>query len=128
MSGKIRPGPQSPKSKVQSPKSRFQAALLRHVDRFALYLQAARNASPHTVRSYTKDLSQFIEWLESEKLLRPGQNWDKVTYLMIRRYLGHLSAQEYNRRSMVRKLAALKAFFKWLERENIVTHNPAAQV
>src|SRR5205823_4674654 len=66
--------------------------------------------------------------LESEKLLRAGQGWERVTYLMIRRYLGYLTKENYNRRSAVRKLSALKAFFKWLERENLVTHNPAAQV
>lgn len=99
-----------------------------HIDHFAAYLQDGRNASPHTLRSYTRDLIQFVEWLEGEKLVREGSGWDKVTYLMIRRYLGHLAQKEYNRRSVVRKLSSLKAFFKWLERENVVTHNPAAQV
>ncbi|HVF09499.1 MAG TPA: site-specific integrase, partial [Abditibacteriaceae bacterium] len=103
-------------------------ALHGHVDHFASHLQDARNASPHTVRSYTLDLVQFIAWLEQEEQLRRGQGWSHVTYLMIRRYLGHLSAQEYNRRSVVRKLSTLKAVFKWLERQNTITHNPAAQV
>lgn len=99
-----------------------------HLDHFAAYLQDARNASPHTVRSYARDIIQFIEWLESEKLLRPRQGPDKVTYLMIRRYLGHLAGRNYHRRSVLRKLSALKAFFKWLEREGAVTRNPAAPV
>jgi site-specific recombinase XerD len=47
---------------------------------------------------------------------------------MVRRYLGHLSMENYERRSMLRKLSSLKAFFKWLERENIVAHNPAQAV
>ena len=115
-------------TKDQATKRPVQPNLLRHVTQFASYLEAARNASPHTVRSYTNDLTQFVTWVQSEKLLRPGQGWDKVTYLLLRRYLGHLSEKDYNRRSIVRKLAALKAFFKWLEREDIINHNPAAQV
>lgn len=99
-----------------------------HLDHFASHLQDARNASPHTVRSYTRDVIQFIEWLESEKLLRQGQGPEKVTYLMVRRYLGHLAGRDYDRRSVVRKLSSLKAFFKFLEREKAVTHNPAAAV
>ena len=107
---------------------RALAALHGHVDHFASHLQDGRNASPHTVRSYTLDLVQFIAWLEQEAQLGRGQNWSHVSYLMIRRYLGHLAAREYNRRSVVRKLSTLKAFFKWLERQNVITHNPAAQV
>lgn len=104
-----------------------------HLDHFAAYLQDVRNASPHTLRSYTRDLIQFVEWLEGEKLVHAssrtaGQGWEKVTYLMIRRYLGYLASGDYERRSVVRKLSSLKAFFKWLERENIITLNPAAQV
>ena len=102
-------------------------AMQAQVDYFASYLQDGRNASPHTVRSYTTDLNQFISWLEVGQL-SAGQGWSSVTYLMIRRYLGHLGGEDYNRRSVVRKLASLKAFYKWMEREGGVSHNPAAQV
>lgn len=102
--------------------------MLAHLDRWASYLTDARNSSQHTVRSYTKDVIQFLDWLEAEKLLEEGRDWDNVTYLMVRRYLGHLSMKNYERRSMLRKLSSLKAFFKWLERENIVQHNPAQAV
>jgi site-specific recombinase XerD len=45
---------------------------------------------------------------------------------MVRRYLGHLSQKGLERRSIVRKLSSLKAWFKWLEREGVVPINPAA--
>ncbi|HEX8834420.1 MAG TPA: tyrosine-type recombinase/integrase, partial [Abditibacteriaceae bacterium] len=104
------------------------APLFGALDHFASHLQDARNASPHTVRSYLSDLQQFIEWLCAEKLLRASWGWDKVSYLMVRRYLGHLTQKGYERRSVVRKLSSLKAFFKWMEREGAVTKNPAAAV
>src|SRR4051812_32727192 len=87
------------------------------IDGFASHLSDTRNASVHTVKSYAHDLSQFCDWLETEKLVAHKAGWDKVTYLMIRRYLGHLAQHDYNRRSVVRKLSSLKAFYKWLERE-----------
>jgi tyrosine recombinase XerC len=98
------------------------------IDGFASYLADARNASPHTVRSYANDLVQFVEWLQAEQLVKARQDWNKVTYLMIRRYLSYLSTADYNRRSVVRKLSCLKSFYKWMEREGFVSSNPAAQV
>jgi len=99
-----------------------------HLDHFAAHLQDARNASPHTLRSYTRDIIQFIEWLHAEKLIRPESGPEKVSYLMVRRYLGHLAQKGFARRSVLRKLSSLKAFFKWLEREGAVPNNPAAPV
>lgn len=99
-----------------------------HLDHFAAYLQDGRNASAHTVRSYTRDIIQFIQWTESEKLLKANYDPEKVTYLMIRRYLGYLSQNGYERRSVLRKLSSLKSFFKWLEREGTIQQNPAAPV
>ena len=98
-----------------------------HIDHFASHLTDAKNASVHTVRSYTRDIIQFVEWLESEMLLEKKE-WTEVDYTMIRRYLGHLAAKKYDRRSVVRKLSSLKAFFKWMEREHGLARNPAAQV
>ncbi|HVF85929.1 MAG TPA: tyrosine recombinase [Abditibacteriaceae bacterium] len=99
-----------------------------HLDYFAAYLQDGKGASPHTLRSYTCDLIQFISWLESEKLVRAGATPDRVTYLMIRRYLGHLSQKGLERRSILRKLSSIKAWFKWLEREGAILQNPADAV
>lgn len=99
-----------------------------HLDHFARYLEDAKGASPHTLRSYSSDLIQFISWLEAEKLLKTDSPPEKVSYLMIRRYLGHLTQKGYERRSVLRKLSSIKAWFKWLEREGAITTNPADAV
>ena len=99
-----------------------------HLDHFARYLEDAKGASPHTLRSYSCDLIQFISWLEAEKLVKPDAAPDKVSYLMIRRYLGHLAQKGYERRSVLRKLSSIKAWFKWLEREGAIIQNPADAV
>ena len=94
---------------------------------FLAYLRDIRNVSPHTLRSYEADLKQFVAWLLGEKLIKSKDGPDKVTYLMIRRYLAHLSG-DYQRATTVRKLSVLKAFWKWLEREGRAQNNPAAAV
>ncbi len=101
---------------------------MNYVAQFTLHLQDVRGASRHTVRSYASDLAQFFAWLEEQKLVRSKDGPQKVTYLMVRRYLAHLSNEDFSRRSVVRKLSTLKAFWKWLERENLVISNPAAAV
>jgi integrase/recombinase XerC len=98
-----------------------------NVDAYLSHLQDARGASAHTVRSYASDLQQFMQWLSSEKLLE-SPDWNGVTHLMIRGFLSYLVQKNYEHRSVLRKLSTLKAFFKWMERAELVAGNPAAKV
>jgi len=106
-----------------SDKSTFDS----YVDQYLSHLRDARNASEHTVRSYASDLQQFMQWLASEKLAE-GTGWGGVTPLMIRGFLSALVQQQYEHRSVLRKLSTLKAFFKWMERSAFIESNPAAAV
>ncbi len=101
--------------------------LFARIDGFINSLQA-RNRSPHTLRAYSRDLIQFVEWLEAHQVLEPGADWNAVQYESVRRYLAQLGRENYEKPTMARKLSALKSFFKWLEREQIVSSNPAAPV
>lgn len=101
--------------------------LYARIDGFLNSLRA-RNRSPHTLRAYSRDLIQFVEWLEGGQVLGEGEDWSAVQYDSVRRYLGHLGREGYEKPTMSRKLSALKSFFKWLEREQIVTSDPAAPV
>ncbi len=94
---------------------------------FCDHLQFGRNAASHTIKSYRSDVVQFADWLRAENLLSQN-DWAQVTYAMLRRYLGHLSARDYDRHSVVRKLSSLKSFYKWQEKSGLVELNPAAQV
>ncbi len=101
--------------------------LFARIDGFLNSLRA-RNRSPHTLRAYARDLIQFVEWLQAQQVLEPGADWGAVQYESVRRYLAQLGRDEYEKPTMARKLSALKSFFKWLEREQIVASNPAAPV
>jgi integrase/recombinase XerC len=97
------------------------------IERYIHYLQYERNASPHTVRNYRSDLLQFRDFLAQ------GQPDAKVSLksidaLRIRGFLAFLFEQEKKKTSIARKLAAVRAFFKFLSRERELAENPAAVV
>jgi integrase/recombinase XerC len=96
------------------------------IDRFADYIALERGVSPHTSRAYRKDLELFVAFLREEGL---PLDVTKIDYLTIRLYLGHLyQGSRIKRTSVVRKLASLRTFFRYLKREGIVEKNPAKMV
>ena len=97
------------------------------IEQYMRYLQFERNASPHTLRNYRSDLLQFRHFLAGGKPERPV-DIDSVDALRIRGFLAFLFEKEKKRSSIARKLAAVRAFFKFLCREQVITKNPAVQV
>ncbi len=95
------------------------------IERFLSYLDSERNVSPHTLAAYKSDLSQFHDFVRSE--LGPEATPAGVGHLLIRRYLAKLM-KEHARSSIGRKLAAIRACYRYLLREGIVAKNPAELV
>jgi integrase/recombinase XerC len=96
------------------------------VSQFLQYLRAVRNASPHTLRSYETDLSQFVTFLTPPGTETPALA--DVTHLMIREFVAHLHDLGMEKSSIARKLAAIRSFFKFAVREGMVLRNPARMV
>jgi tyrosine recombinase XerC len=96
----------------------------KYINKFILYLRVEKNASPHTLRNYKSDLKQFEEFLAKSQI----RSLKLVTYLSIRNFLAYLKNKNCKKRSLARKLAALKSFFKYLCRENYLKLNPALYV
>jgi len=97
------------------------------IEHYIHYLQYERNASPHTVRNYRSDLLQFRDFLAQ------GQpdaqvSLKSIDALRIRGFLAFLFEKEKKKTSIARKLAAVRAFFKFLSRERELAENPAAAV
>jgi integrase/recombinase XerC len=97
------------------------------IERYVSYLENERNASPHTIRNYRSDLLQFREFL-SQAQGGTAVAIHSVDALRIRGFLAHLFQHEKKKTSIARKLASVRAFFKFLCREGILKENPAALV
>jgi len=93
-----------------------------------LFLRAlqGQNFSPKTVRAYGDDLSQFLTWVEKNRV-----DWDSPTRFSrgdIEGFMQYLAAQRRSGVTRVRKLAAIRKFFTFLEENNILAANPAHTV
>jgi len=95
--------------------------------RYINYLRYERNASPHTIRNYHSDLLQFRDYLQGGD---PQAKWDlnNIDALRIRGFLAFLYEREKKKSSIARKLAAVRAFYKFLAKEGVLASNPAATV
>lgn len=78
-------------------------------ERFLTYLEVEKNCSQHTIESYQKDLAAFAEFM----LRRNKQNffWQQTGPLDVRGYLAELNEKQYARRTIARRISALRSFF-----------------
>ena len=102
-----------------------QSELVSHIDRFLEELKR-NNVSPHTLAAYGSDLAQFLEYFSPPGTEPPAPGGFDVP--KIREWLGSLYRDKLTAVSMRRKLAALRAFFRFLAREGTIEINPARLV
>jgi len=98
--------------------------MLAEIDAFRHYLEVARRLSPHTLKGYQEDLLQFAAFVESRELA----TWETVSHREIRGFMGSLQSHGYARRSVARKLAAIRSFFRFLCRDRGLPANPATGI
>ncbi len=86
----------------------------------ASFARSLTSLSEHTVAAYSSDVRGFAEWAARMGVERPGQ----VQRINLRRYLSHLNTRKLARRSVARKAAALRRYFRWATRTGLVAHDP----
>ncbi len=87
---------------------------------FVAKLEHEKGFSEHTLRAYHKDLLQFDNFLKAEK----RSSLESVNHLLLRRFLAVLRSKNYSKRTIARKLASIRSFFKFLIREGELVANP----
>ena len=92
-------------------------------DRFISYLQDVRGLSPQTVRAYRADLASFASWTEREGVL-PAT----ISHRELRSYLADLNRARYSEKTVNRHLSAIRALYRWLVHESLVTQDSAAAI
>ena len=90
----------------------------RYIDGFKIYLGVEKNFSQHTLRAYISDVVAFILWLN-------GQKCSDIDFNKLREYIHFIQNFNYKKTTIARKIAAVRTFYKYLFRENIVESNPA---
>ncbi|MBI9060471.1 MAG: tyrosine-type recombinase/integrase [Marinilabiliaceae bacterium] len=97
---------------------------MQYITSFLKYLEFERRNSQHTITSYRCDLKQFCEFLSEERIV----SWNKVTSKVIRSWMVKMLGQGISARSVNRKIATLKTFYKFIMREGIIEDNPLDKV
>ena len=91
--------------------------------------QASQNRSEHTIVAYQTDLNQFFSFAGHELGEEPeGLSVSEIDVNIVRSFLGVLNDYGLTRKSMARKLASLRSFFKFLCRNEILQVNPIQRV
>jgi site-specific recombinase XerD len=93
-----------------------------------LLLTALRgqNYSPNTLRAYSDDLRQFIEWVGENRV-----DWDhprRFTRVDVEGFMSYLASQHMTGVTRVRKLAAIRKLFTFMEEHRVIAGNPANTV
>lgn len=99
--------------------------LVDSINNYLKFLQYEKLSSKHTFISYQTDLLQFKSFLEIQY---KADDINKVNHLIIRSWLAHMLNEGVSARSISRKLSSLRAFYKFLKKENIIANNPLTKV
>ena len=96
--------------------------MYRAIDGFLRYLKIERNASELTLKSYGEDFGSLLDYYRDRvgDVVEP----DQVHIAQLRGYIGYLRDCDYARATIARRLASLRSFFRYCQREGLVTSNP----
>lgn len=90
-------------------------------ERFRDYLATERNASPHTIDAYTADIAEFALRVREDENF---DDWAEIDRDQARSFVMMLHDNGDSKRSIQRKLSAMRSFFRFLIREEVVKSNP----
>jgi integrase/recombinase XerC len=98
---------------------------------FLEHLRYERNVSEHTLRNYSSDLLQFLDYIAPEDV-QSGKRREvpvgQIDHITIREWISTLHSANKKKTSIARKIASLRTFFQFLIREGILELNPAKLV
>src|SRR5688572_4130770 len=93
------------------------------ISQFLRFLSVERNAAELTIKSYREDLSSLAEYLKEACGREPQPR--EITPLDLRGYVSALHEAGYAKTSVARRLASLRTFYKFAQREGLAESNPA---
>ena len=107
---------------------------------FLTYLSSEKRYSENTIKAYSLDLHDFYMWLadffiskelvlsDKGELVDVRLDFDLIEHHDIRLFINALNRHSYSKKTLARKIAALKSFFKFLNKEELVLANPMQHI
>lgn len=93
----------------------------RYIEKFINYLKVEKNSSPHTITNYEVDLKFFASFIGDRDVA-------SLDHLALRKFLAQMRTKNYAKRTIARKLASLRSFFRFLFREGHIKNNPITAI
>ena len=98
-----------------------------HLKAFLQYLKLNCHLSPHTVRAYESDITQYLASVAADTGRKMSQLAPSdLDMTSVRAHVTSLNVAGKARSSVARKLSALKTFVRYLRREEVIEHDPTA--
>ena len=94
---------------------------------FLLHMEKERDVSPNTLKAYRRDLNELLTYLASYYGER-AWTWQGIDRLAIRGFLAYLTRRNLSKRTISRALSAVRSFYSYLHRNEMVEANPARGV
>ncbi|WP_374949566.1 tyrosine-type recombinase/integrase [Mucilaginibacter sp.] len=98
------------------------------LDKFLQYIKFEKRYSPHTVSAYQSDLDQFLLHLNPPDAQPAVTSPADITHHDIRNWMVQLMDNGVSARSVTRKIATLRKYFKFLLQEGDITVNPTSRI
>ena len=92
---------------------------------FLKYLELELNRSKLTADAYGRDLREFAEFLGKDDDMSDAET---ITTTDVRAWLADMARHGLSPRSLRRKTQAARAFFRWIQKQGVISSNPAAEV
>ncbi|MDE5871433.1 MAG: tyrosine-type recombinase/integrase [Muribaculaceae bacterium] len=95
------------------------------ISEFLEYLELELNRSHLTATAYGRDLREFAAFLDKDEEMEDAAN---VSTAEVRAWLAEMARNGLSPRSLRRKTQAVRAFFRWIQKQGEIKNNPAADV
>lgn len=98
--------------------------LIHYIAQYIEYLEIERGLATNTLLAYKTDLYSLCDFLNAADC----KNIENISRLHLNLYIKDLYDQKYTARSIAREIASIKGFFKWLNINDKIPHNPALAI
>ena len=98
--------------------------LISYISQYLEYLEIERGLTENTILAYRSDLYSLNEFFIKNNILEISE----ITRIKLNMYIKNLYDKKYTPRSIAREIATIKGFFKWLNTNEFIGHNPSLSI